>query len=336
MKIDLDKYIRELLLRHDCVILPGLGGFIANYRSAEFDASQKTAIPPSRQILFNLNLVHNDGLLYAHISKETGYGYKEVQDMAAVYFKTIKYEIRKGLKFTIDELGYFFLNKAGKIEFTQEVSENLLLDSYGLSYLKYQEFDRIRARNVNFYRTIDEVSPVARQHRIRRWVYTSAAACLVAAMILVPVKMGYLNVSSFDLSPVDSFKKEQPVRELEITGPESDATEFEFEAIGLEAEATGPGSGEQPASLAPAEQGKTFFAAEVSYHIIVGSFKDYDNAQQLKHKMAEEGFEAEILTGENAFYRVSAKQFPQKEAAVTALSSIRNDQAYKSAWILTL
>ena len=101
MKVNLDKYIRELLLQHDCVILPGLGGFVANYRPATFDAFQKTAIPPSREILFNANLMHNDGLLYAHISRETEYRYKEVQAMAEVYFKTIKYEIGKGLKFSI-------------------------------------------------------------------------------------------------------------------------------------------------------------------------------------------------------------------------------------------
>ena len=127
MKINLDKYIRELLLQHDCVILPGLGGFIANYKPAEFDVSQKSVLPPSRQLLFNPNLIHNDGLLYAHVSKETDYGYKEVQAMAEVYFKTIKYEVGKGLKFVFEDLGYLFLNKARKIEFAQETEETCSL-----------------------------------------------------------------------------------------------------------------------------------------------------------------------------------------------------------------
>ncbi len=343
MKINLDKYIRELLLQHDCVILPGLGGFVANYKPAEFDGSQKTVLPPSRQILFNPNLVHNDGLLFAHISKETDYGYKEVQAMAEVYFKTIKYEVGKGLKFTIEELGYFFINKARKIEFAQESTDNLLIASYGLSYLNYKEFDRAAGRTAKIYRALDDTNPLVRQHRIRRWIYTGAAACLLAGMILIPVKMGYLNLSGFDLSPVDSFRKEQAVQELLISpsdtdthlaepeagpaGPETRSVEPEAEPAVIEATTIGS-EAEIPA--------KAYFTPEASYHIIVGSFKGIDNARHLKQKMVDEGYAAEILTGENSFYRVSAQQYSLKKDAVTALASIRDQQAYKSAWILSL
>ncbi len=364
MKINLDKYIRELLLQHDCVILPGLGGFVANYKPAEFDPSQKTVLPPSRQILFNPNLVHNDGLLFAHISKETDYGYKEVQAMAEVYFKTIKYEVGKGLKFTIEELGYFFFNKARKIEFAQESTDNLLLASYGLSYLNYNVFDRSSGRSAKIYQAVDDTNPIVRQRKIRRWIYTGAAACLLASMILIPVKMGYLNLSGFDLNPVDSFRKEQPVQELVVTSPNTDTqlTEPEIESVKLEAVSLEPevGSAKPEASSFEPEAGSSKPEAEVTkieapaagsndetpsqkfstpqtyFHIIVGSFKDLGNAQQLKQKMAGDGYEAEIITGANSFYRVSAKHYPLKADAVSALASIRNQQAYKSAWILSL
>ncbi len=348
MKINLDKYIRELLLQHDCVILPGLGGFVANYKPAEFDPSQKTVLPPSRQILFNPNLVHNDGLLFAHISKETDYGYKEVQAMAEVYFKTIKYEVGKGLKFTIDDLGYFFFNKARKIEFAQESTDNLLLASYGLSYLNYNVFDRSLGRSAKIYQAVDDTNPIVRQRKIRRWIYTGAAACLLASMILIPVKMGYLNLSSFDLNPVDSFRKEQPVQELVVTSPDTDTqlTEPEIGSAKLEAVSLEPevGSAKPEASSFEPEAeaakieapAKEYFTPQTNFHIIVGSFKDLGNAQQLKQKMAGDGYEAEIITGANSFYRVSANHYPLKADAVSALASIRNQQAYKSAWILSL
>ncbi len=348
MKINLDKYIRELLLQHDCVILPGLGGFVANYKPAEFDPSQKTVLPPSRQILFNPNLVHNDGLLFAHISKETDYGYKEVQAMAEVYFKTIKYEVGKGLKFTIEDLGYFFFNKARKIEFAQESTDNLLLASYGLSYLNYKVFDRSLGRSAKIYQAVDDTNPIVRQRKIRRWVYTGAAACLLASMILIPVKMGYLNLSSFDLNPVDSFRKEQPVQELVVTSPDTDTqlTETEIGSTKLEAVSLEPEVGSakpEAASFEPEAEAakieapaKEFATPQTNFHIIVGSFKDLGNAQQLKQKMEGNGYEAEIITGANSFHRVSANHYPLKADAVSALASIRNQQAYKSAWILSL
>lgn len=341
MKISFDKYIRELLLQHDCVILPGLGGFVANYKPAVLDASQKTALPPSRQILFNPILVHNDGLLYAHISKETGYGYKEVQAMAEVYFKTISYEVGKGLKFTIDDLGYFFLNKARKIEFVQETTDNLLLASYGLSFLNYRELDRSPGRDKT-YLAIDDANPLVRQRRIRKWIYTGAAACLLAGMILIPVKMGYLNLSRFDLGPVDSFRKEQPVSKLVGTVPAADSQSVDPETGSVESENGSVKPGTEPAMAEAANASpeaetpaKTYFAPQRSYHIIVGSFKDFENARHLMRQMADEGYDAEILAAENSFFRVSAKHYSLKEEAITALSAIRNRQAFSKAWILT-
>ena len=351
MKVNLDKYIKELLLQHDCVILPGLGGFIANYKPAEFDPTQKTVLPPSRQILFNPNLIYNDGLLFAHVSRETGYGYKEVQAMAEVYFKTIKYEVGKGLKFTIEDLGYFFLNKERKIQFVQDSTDNLLLASYGLSFLNYKVFDKTTVRSKKTYQAVDETNPVLRQRRIRRWIYTGAAACLLTSMILIPVKMGYLNLSSFDLNPADSFRKTNEVQEMVVSPPVAD-TQLAGTAAGPREPGTGSAQpsaesidpGTSAVDPEPIEQktesatidtpAKTTFSQETNYHIIVGSFKDLGNAQQLKQKMAGEGYEAEILTAENSFYRVSAKHYPRKGDAVTALASIRNQEAYKSAWIL--
>ena len=353
MKINLDKYIRELLLQHDCVILPGLGGFIANYKPAVFDPSQKTVLPPSRQILFNPNLVHNDGLLYAYISKETEYGYKEVQAMSEVYFKTIKYEVGKGLKFVIEDLGYFFLNKVRKIEFAQVTEDNLLLASYGLSFLNYKEFSKGTRRNLQTYQAVDESNPIVRQRRIRRWIYTGAAACLLASMVLIPMKMGYLNLSSFDLNPADSFRKEQPVKEVLVqpSGNASAAPVGQNATLEIQPE-NEPGSVTETEPVAqpetrtsseessstgaetasPAITGNTL---QKSYHIIVGSFKDMGNAQQLRQKMIGEGYGAEVITGDNGFFRVSANTYPAKANAVSALGSIRNKEAYKSAWILT-
>ncbi len=124
---------------HDCVILPGIGGFVANYKPAEFDPARNTASPPSKHILFNRNLVHNDGLLYAHVSKTSGFGYKEVEEKAEAFVAGIRKDTGRGIKFEIDGLGYFFLDKEGEIQFTEENGNNFLLESYGLPYLQYKE-----------------------------------------------------------------------------------------------------------------------------------------------------------------------------------------------------
>src|SRR5512136_2737677 len=100
--MDIGKYIKELLLLHDCVILPGLGGFVANYRSAEINEKLKIISPPSKSILFNRNLSHNDGLLIVHISKKTGLGYKDIEKLVKEFTEKIVKTTGSGNQLRID------------------------------------------------------------------------------------------------------------------------------------------------------------------------------------------------------------------------------------------
>ena len=61
--ISLARHIELLLLEHDCVIVPGLGGFIANHTEARYTGDEEHLfLPPYRTIGFNQQLQVNDGL----------------------------------------------------------------------------------------------------------------------------------------------------------------------------------------------------------------------------------------------------------------------------------
>ena len=60
--LTLSAHIKTLLQDHDCVILPGFGGFLANPKSAQVDRITHKFTPPQRQFSFNGHLKHNDGL----------------------------------------------------------------------------------------------------------------------------------------------------------------------------------------------------------------------------------------------------------------------------------
>lgn len=61
--IELAQHIEVLLLENDCVIVPGLGGFVAHYTSAMRMTKENIFLPPTRYIGFNPQLKMNDGLL---------------------------------------------------------------------------------------------------------------------------------------------------------------------------------------------------------------------------------------------------------------------------------
>ena len=60
---ELSRCIVCLLADNDCVILPGIGGFIASYEPARYDIANKTFASPKRIIGFNSAITLNDGLL---------------------------------------------------------------------------------------------------------------------------------------------------------------------------------------------------------------------------------------------------------------------------------
>lgn len=307
--VDFAKYIKELLLLHDCVILPGLGGFVANYKPAEFNPARNTASPPSKHILFNHNLIHNDGLLYAYVSDVTDHGYKDVQDMALVYIDRIHKETRKGMKYVIDGLGYFYLDKERQIQFMEEAGNNFLLESYGLPFLQYREFEKF-PKTETYHLLSPEANLLARQRRIRRWIYTTAAACLVAAVVLVPIRKGYFDQAGIDIPTADSFQKEQPVHAK--PSPESKTPAVPDKII--------------QASLNP-----TFMEAE--YHIVVGSFRDFGNARQLRNELVQRGHKARILCSDKGYFRVSAGTYSRHSEATGQLATVRME--YESAWMLS-
>ena len=54
--IELAQHIEVLLLENDCVIVPGLGGFVAHYTPAMRVAEENVFLPPTRIIGFNPQL----------------------------------------------------------------------------------------------------------------------------------------------------------------------------------------------------------------------------------------------------------------------------------------
>ena len=59
----LERHIEILLLSNDCVIVPGLGGFMAHHVDARYDETDGTFLPPLRTLGFNPRLTMNDSLL---------------------------------------------------------------------------------------------------------------------------------------------------------------------------------------------------------------------------------------------------------------------------------
>lgn len=133
----LDAILGTLLLRNNCVIIPSFGGFVANNVSAKVDVKNGLITPPTKALSFNKNLSNNDGLIVHHLAKEKHISFDEAQQLIALEVQQIKASLKEEKRVHFHNVGFLYINSAGKIAFEQDRFFNLLLSSYGLGAVQF-------------------------------------------------------------------------------------------------------------------------------------------------------------------------------------------------------
>jgi len=72
-------HIERVLLQHDCVIIPGFGGFVLQSVPAIYREGEHAFSPARKEIVFNPTLTHNDGLLVESYMQEYAVDFQQAQ-----------------------------------------------------------------------------------------------------------------------------------------------------------------------------------------------------------------------------------------------------------------
>ncbi|MDX1650975.1 MAG: SPOR domain-containing protein [Brumimicrobium sp.] len=134
---ELSEIIGTLLLRNNCVIIPSLGGFVANTVPSKFDGDRGIISPPYKALNFNKNLNNNDGLLISAFAEFKGLSYDSASEELNALVDRIKTKLSKGERVSFQNVGSLYVNHAGNISFEQDRFFNLLLSSYGLGNVSF-------------------------------------------------------------------------------------------------------------------------------------------------------------------------------------------------------
>ena len=306
--MDIKAFIRELLFVHDCVIVPGFGGFIGNFSPAYADESSGTFYPPIRKISFNSNLSHNDGLLYGKISQASGVNYGDSRNIVEEFVKEIKRRLEKGEMVEFDHIGTFVYNRENNILFEPEPNINYHAGSYGLESFQWQparEYDVRRRVTRHISREPIKVS-ATRKNLWRAAVLIPVLALLIA----VPLKTDLFKtrVEATSLNPLVTAEFENNKKAID-------------EAAIIVPDTSIPVKPETPPE--PVE--------DVQYTIITGSFKSEGNALSHVEILKADGYEPEVHQASNGFYRVTAMTCTSKETALSSRDSI--SKKFPGTWI---
>jgi cell division septation protein DedD len=230
--------IGDLLLQHNCVIVPTFGGFVTQRVGAQLDAANGTMTPPRKAILFNRQLINNDGLLIASFAHQNNVPYNEAQLAVSDAVTVWDNQLKHGQRISIDRVGFLYLDQERNLCFEQDRFYNLLMESYGLSAIHFVSSADVEAKIaheaiqelvretltepvVEFQPSKIEVVATETQNEapivsikapkkpVRVWRYAAAAAILPIAFysLWIPMKTDVLESGMLSLSDFNPFHK---------------------------------------------------------------------------------------------------------------------------------
>ena len=193
--IELAQHIEVLLLENDCVIVPGLGGFVAHYTPAMRVAEENVFLPPTRIIGFNPQLKMNDGLLVqsymAVYDTDFSDATRIVEKEVAHIFTALHEEGKVDLP-NIGELRYSIHGIYDFVPYDHKITTPYL---YGLDSFEMQELAELKKpyaelKKPYMEKTIRYSVPVVPEDKRRRFEikfnrsYLSNAVAMIAVVAL--------------------------------------------------------------------------------------------------------------------------------------------------------
>lgn len=294
------KYIFYLLQTRECVVVPGLGAFVVQRRSASFSGG--VLMPPCVSVVFNAAISDDDGLLAYTLGREENIPYLEAQHQVQCWRDAVKARLAGGLDVVLEGLGSL-KNVAGHIVFSG-ADDFAHPDNFGLKPLRLDGYSVSRA-DEPAYQVVD-AAPALR--RANDFAFLRSAAVALFALLLwsmVPVSVVDMPSSSDALASVDwTFLQQQ---KLEHEQAVRDSIEASIEAVKAR-----------------------------PYHIVVASLSERAATEYVLH-LQSEGFEhVHVIPARNGQQRIAVDACDDYSAAVSQMRSLRLlSPKFSRAWVMT-
>ena len=127
---ELALHIEYLLKRHDCVIVPGFGAFLASRRRAAY--SPEGVLPSSVEFFFNSAVCNDDGLLASSFARRNRLSFEEARLVLAEESESLRTAIDSYGEATIGRVGVLRRGEEGTITFHPLRSAQAYAEAIGM------------------------------------------------------------------------------------------------------------------------------------------------------------------------------------------------------------
>ena len=344
------KYISELLYDHECVIVPEFGAFISKENPATLDYANHRLTPPSKEVVFNGQLVADDGVLVDYMSVRAGMSHelasKSVHDFAMRSLAVLEADEPLHLE------GIGTLKRINSKDFSLSLDENVnfLGDAFGLNAFSVQPIYRSETyqniatqiaadqKKKNTRMTVHAEVQEEHPHRVNRYNYKwfrAAAYSMVVAFLLVLLGWG-ADRSDSKFASWNPFFYSSPNEFIakHLNGTRQ-AREFANVATLPTRQVAVPVFKNEINYLQPIDLESLKPTDINSYYIIGASLKNENDAQKCVKKFQETGFEGAVALPMNdkGNIRVAYELVKGRVAALRRLEVIK-EEYNEAAWLL--
>jgi hypothetical protein len=329
-----------LLHDHDCLVIPGLGGFLAHPVAAKFDPDKGEWIPPGRDVVFNPKLTVRDGLLEQEIRRATGCSTDAATQLIDLEVKALMNRAHSGSHTELPGLGRLFLQPDGQLGFAPEPRLGERYAAPGLGRIPWPVFERATpskpvvapetAPTENRETDVPGTTGTPLIQRALKFAAVFALPLLVAGSLL----WNHQNTTGFSLlhlpGSTEASNFAPRIEGEDIRFPETKTVmELPFVQAGapiLEAQ-------EPNEATMPIPQPQSI-ASGCSHHVIAGTFGQAPRAAQLARRFEALGYSASILPGPGGMQRVSAGCFNRQSDALQFQKALKARHGFSQAWVL--
>jgi hypothetical protein len=346
------RHLADLLYHNECVIVPGLGGFIKAFNPARIIHTTHHFFPPSGSIAFNAGLSGNDGLLANYIASVENKSYREAIGEIHLWVEKCHETLKRGDNLLLEGIGELFLNASGRIEFKPSTATNFNADAFGLPVFFATVADSEPT-------AIPEVQPRRRANSSSK-LHRLVPETLKWAAVLAPF-IGFALWGSLNGNFINNYVHNYTGMYSWVRSTPGKTAPVSINSLPATVKETTPEPMQSPAGIL-AESNISYNPNKVShselakhnivitepaqvveaqttltgqkYHVIGGAFRDHNNALKLIAILREQGYPAAVVdTTPGGLYVVSMKGFNDYSEATTQLEEIKN-AGFSGSWIL--
>lgn len=343
--------ISQLLYTHDYVVVPDFGGFVSRSQQAHYSLNKAVLFPPSKKVMFNVQLKQDDGILSAWLKNELGCSFQEAGRHLEEFASYCRMLLNTRRRLEFENLGLFYLDFENNICFEPKTDINFLVESFGLSGITLKELEPETVQATKTIQTVDRViepeqkenAIPARRRNYRRMAALAVGIPAIGAIILLAASQ--MKPNSFLKATILGQKTSgtyapvsynNSLEEINLCSAEPyvvDANGYAMVNLFGSDKLTAVNVNAVPSATTHKTQ-----AAHISfsgrYQVVLGCFGVEENAKRLIKKLSREHIKAGI-SGVNpkGLHVVSCGGFEDKESANNLLQSVK--PKFPSAWVMT-